>query len=159
LASNHKSNLDPIILGVASPRHLNFMAKRELFGRGFIPWLISRLGAFPVRRNTADLTAIKEAMRRLKNNKGLVLFPEGSRSENDTAQSVYPGIAFLALRAGVPVVPAFIRGSEEALPKGAEHLRPRRISVYFGAQITMERRMPYDQFTRKVMESIRHLSC
>ena len=112
-----------------------------------------------MRRNSADLTAIKEAMRRLKNNKGLVLFPEGSRSDADTSQSVYPGIAFLAFKAGVPVVPAFIKGSDQALPKGAKHLRPNKISVYFGAQITMERRMPYDDFARKVMESIRHLSC
>ena len=159
LASNHASFLDPIILGVACPRLLNFMAKHDLFGRRFLSWLISKLGAFPVRRNSADLSAIKEAINRLNNAGGLVLFPEGSRSADEKSQEVYPGIAFLALKAGVPVVPAFIKGSSCALPKGSRFIRPKKISVFFGEQISMERRMPYDDFAKRVMESIRHLSC
>ena len=159
LASNHISYLDPIVLGVACPRPLNFMAKHDLFGRIFLSRLISKLGAFPVRRNSADLFAIKEAIHRLGNSGGLVLFPEGSRRVSEISPGVQPGIAFLALKAGVPVVPAFIKGSDLALPRGSRLIHPKKISVFFGEQITMERRMPYDDFAKQVMESIRHLSC
>jgi 1-acyl-sn-glycerol-3-phosphate acyltransferase len=58
----------------------------------------------------------------------------------------------------VPVVPAFIRGTDKALPKGARFIKPQRVSVYFGKQIFIERRMPYQDIARRVMEEIRRLA-
>jgi len=75
LASNHVSYLDPIVLGAISPRKLNFMAKEELFCHPLISWFLSRVGAFPVKRDSADLSALKYALRRLREGKALILFP------------------------------------------------------------------------------------
>ena len=159
LASNHVSNLDPIALGAACPRKLNFMARHDLFYNAWFCWLISTLGAFPVKRESYDLSALKEAMQRLKNGKALLLFPEGSRRINGLSTQAQPGIGFLAAKLGVPVIPAFIRGTEIALPKGAKFIRTKKISVYFGKQVSIERRLPYQDIAKTIMENIRHLSC
>jgi 1-acyl-sn-glycerol-3-phosphate acyltransferase len=159
LASNHLSYLDPVALGVACPRKLNFMAKEELFVNPFFSWFVSTLGAFPVKRDSADLSALKEAIRRLNKGMVLVLFPEGSRRFDGVSSEPQSGIGFLAVKLNVPVIPAFIKGTEVALPKGAKFIKPAEISVQFGKQILIERRMPYQDIARLIMEKIRHLAC
>jgi len=159
LASNHISYLDPIALGIACPRKLNFMARHDLFSNYLFSKWLSCVGVFPVKRNSADLSALKEAMRRLKNGAGLVLFPEGSRGFEGDSNQPQPGIGFLAAKLNVPVVPAFVKGSQEALPRGAKFIKPVEVSVYFGKQIIIERRMPYQDIAGLIMENIRHLSC
>lgn len=160
LASNHTSYLDPIVLSSACPRKLNFMARHDLFYNPLFSWLISKVGAFPVKRDSPDLSALKEAMRRLKNGNGLLLFPEGTRQVNGVSLSEpQPGIGFLAAKVNVPVIPAFVKGSVKALPKGAKCIRPGKISVYFGKQIYIERRLPYQDIAKRIMENIRHISC
>jgi len=158
LASNHVSYLDPIVLGATCPRRLNFMARDDLFCNPLFSWLISKLGAFPIKRNSVDFSAIKKAMRRLEYGESLLLFPEGSRSFEGLSLQPQPGIGFLGAKLNVPVVPAFIRGTDKALPKGARFIKPQRVSVYFGKQIFIERRMPYQDIARRVMEEIRHLA-
>lgn len=159
LASNHVSYLDPIVLGAACPRKLNFMARHDLFFNPLFSWLLSTLGTFPVKRNSADLSALKEAMRRLKDGRALVLFPEGTRRVNSASGVAQPGIGFLAAKVKVPVIPVFIRGTERALPKGAKLIRPNKILVYFGKQIFIERRLPYQDIAQEIIEDIRRLSC
>lgn len=159
LASNHVSNLDPIALGCASFRALDFMAKQELFSVPVFGRLISLVRAFPVKRNNADLSAMKEAMRRIRAGAGLVLFPEGTRKISEAASEIQSGVGFLAAKLGVPVVPAFIKGTDAALPKGAKFIKPAQISVYFGRQIFVERSVPYQDSAQRIMDSIRHLSC
>jgi 1-acyl-sn-glycerol-3-phosphate acyltransferase len=160
LASNHISYLDPMVLGVACPRLLNFMAKQDLFRNPLFSWLISTVGSFPVKRESVDISALKEAMQRLRNGKALLLFPEGRRGEADAVTSQpQGGVGFLAAKLNVAVVPAFIKGTEKALPKGAKFIRPSKISVYFGKQIQIERGMPYQDIAKLIMAKIRHLSC
>jgi 1-acyl-sn-glycerol-3-phosphate acyltransferase len=90
---------------------------------------------------------------------GLLLFPEGTRQSQGEALPAQAGIGFLAAKLDCPVIPAFIKGSEEALPKGAKFIRPAKISVCFGQQIFIERRMPYQEIAQLIMARIRHLSC
>lgn len=159
LASNHASFLDPIVLGVASPRKLNFMAKNDLFRNPLLSRLISNVGAFPVKRHSADLSALKEAIKRVKSGNALVLFPAGTRQVEGLADEVEPGIGFLAAKLNVPVIPAFIIGTDKAFPKNAKFIRPHKVCVYFGKEIPIERRMPYQGIAQQIMENIRHLSC
>lgn len=159
LASNHVSYLDPVAVGVACPRKLNFMAKDDLFINPWSSRFFSDLGVFAVKRDSADLSALKDAMRRLNNGEALVIFPEGSRSVNGKFFQPQAGIGFLAAKLNVPVIPAFVKGTERALPKGAKFLKPAKISVCFGKEIPIERRMPYQDIARSIMENIRHLSC
>jgi len=157
LASNHVSYLDPVAVGIACPRRLNFMARHDLFFNHWFSWFISKVGAFPVKRDSADLSALKEAMRRIRNGEPLVLFPEGSRRFNGTSAEPQAGIGFLAMKLNVPVVPALIKGTETALPKGAKFIRPAKVSVYFGKQILIERGLSYQAVAQTIMESIKIL--
>lgn len=159
LASNHVSYLDPIAVGVACQRKLNYMAKEELFCNPLFSRLLSRIGVFPVKRDSADLSALKEAMRRVRIGGALVLFPEGSRRFDGASHEPYSGIGFLAAKLNVPVIPAFVKGTEKALPAGAKFIRLTNISVCFGKQISIERRMPYQDIAGHIMDNIRHLSC
>lgn len=157
MAGNHVSLLDPIIIGVACPRKLNFMAKNDLFRVPFFSSIIRKLGAFPVKRNRMDTFALKEALRRLNAGNALVLFPEGRRSVgNDTLIPPRAGVGFLVSRVNIPIIPAFISGTEKALPKGAKFFRPVRINVHFGNQIYIKRDTPYQDIAFTIMKSIRN---
>ncbi|MBM3255238.1 MAG: 1-acyl-sn-glycerol-3-phosphate acyltransferase [Candidatus Omnitrophica bacterium] len=160
LACNHTSYLDPLALGAASRRPLNFMARDSLFRIPLFGSLIAAVDAFPVKRDSADKSALKEAMRRVRRGGALALFPEGTRqdskAEPDKPQA---GIGFLAAKLAVPVIPAFISGTEKALPKHAKVIRRERISVSFGKQISIEGRMPYEDIAMRIMDDIRHLAC
>lgn len=160
LASNHTSYLDPLVLGSACRRKLNFMARDNLFSNPIFSSILSAVGAFPVKRNSADLGALKEAMRRLKKGLPLTLFPEGSRQGGGVfSKDPQPGIGFLAAKLEIPVVPAFIKGTQAALPRGAKFIRRAKISVYFGKQINIERRLPYQDIALAIMKGIEDLSC
>jgi 1-acyl-sn-glycerol-3-phosphate acyltransferase len=158
LASNHISYLDPLVLGFACPRNLNFMAKEELFKNPLFGRAIRSVGAFPVKRKTADMSAIKEAVRRLRSGKGLVLFPEGGRGDGLELQKPEAGVGFIAAKSQVPVIPAFIKGTEQALPKGSKSMRHAQVSVIFGKQVSVERKMPYQDAAQLIMDNIRHLA-
>ncbi|OGX22351.1 MAG: hypothetical protein A3K54_00945 [Omnitrophica WOR_2 bacterium RBG_13_44_8] len=159
LASNHTSYLDPVVFGAICPRKLNFMSKEELFCNPLVSWFLSQVGAFPVKRDSADLSALKYALHCLKKGEALILFPEGSRRFDGASRDPYAGIGFLTAKSDVPVIPAFIDGTERALPQGAKFIRPAKIRVSFGKQISIERRVPYQDVAKRIMEHIRHLSC
>jgi 1-acyl-sn-glycerol-3-phosphate acyltransferase len=158
LASNHLSYLDPVVLGVASPRKLNFMAKRDLFTNRLFSAFIGALGAIPLKRNHADLSALRGGLQLLKEGTALVLFPQGTRREPSKA---YPGVGFLAVNAGVPIIPARIQGTETAMPKGRRFIRPAKVKICFGEPIFVERRCKpdYIEIAQKVMSRIRNLKC
>jgi 1-acyl-sn-glycerol-3-phosphate acyltransferase len=107
VASNHFSGWDPPVVGVATPRQVHFMAKRELFAKPFVSWVLRSVRAFPVDRTSNDIGAVKEALRRLKAGHVVGIFFEGTRHADTKA--VMGGAAFLAQRAAVPIVPAAIR--------------------------------------------------
>ncbi len=158
LASNHLSYLDPAVLAIACPREVNFMAKKELFNIPLLANLISALGAFAVKRNTADISALKEAMKRVNAGNGLLVFPEGSRKEGAADLEPQAGVGFLAAKINAKVIPAFISGTDIALPKGAKFIKPAKVSVTFGKQIYIERGLPYKEIAQKIMHGIRLLS-
>ncbi len=132
IAGNHISYLDPLVLGVAVFRPLNYMARDTLFRNRVFAWILRHVNVFPLKRNSADFGAIKEALKRLKKGEGLVLFPEGTRSADGTITEGLEGVGFLARKSGVPVIPAFIDGTQKAMPKGSKGIRPARLKVVFG---------------------------
>ncbi|MHB1016820.1 MAG: lysophospholipid acyltransferase family protein [Coriobacteriia bacterium] len=138
LAGNHASYLDPVLLWCKSPRPVHFMAKSELFGKGFIGWLIPRLWAFPVNRGEPDRTAIVTATELLRAGELVGVFPEGSRRGADVDDAVgeaHGGAAFIALRAGVPIVPVAFVGTDRAMPRGARLPRLVRVTIHVGEPI------------------------
>jgi len=135
IASNHASYLDPIFVGIGTSRVLHFMARESLFENFFFSTLIRLVHTFPIKRNFQDVGAMREAISRLKKGKALLIFPEATRTRDGNLQSAKAGISYLAYAAGVPVVPAYIKGSYEVLPKGARSIRPAPVRVYFGAPL------------------------
>lgn len=106
VACNHVSAWDPPVVGVAINRKLEFMAKRELFRKPFPAAILRGLRAFPVDRESNDLGAIKEALRRLQQGRAIGVFIEGTR--NAAAGTAFDGAAFLAARSGARLLPAAI---------------------------------------------------
>lgn len=111
VCSNHMSWWDPVLVASLTPRVIHFMAKKELFRIPIIGRIFGWLNAFPVDRGKADIRAIKESLKLLKEGEVLGVFPEGTRnhSSNELAQ-LHGGAAMLALRGEVPIVPMVIRG-------------------------------------------------
>jgi 1-acyl-sn-glycerol-3-phosphate acyltransferase len=159
LATNHASNADPLVIGSACPKPLHFMAKIELFSDPFGAWILKAVHAFPVKRGTGDIHAIREAIRRVRAGGGLLIFPEGGRSVDGKIGAGQEGIGFLAMKLNVPIVPAYISGTDKVLPKGTSRVSAGRVTVRFGKQILVERRMPYQAVADRIMEEIRRLSC
>lgn len=165
LASNHVSHLDPPGLAVASPRVLYFMARHDLFNNRAFGSLIRALNAFPVKRGGIDPGAFKEAVKRLKNGQVLLIFPEGKRSLTGKLGQAHPGIGFLSIAADVPVLPAYIKGTREALPVGARFIKPKQVSVYFGRIIepkkltfSSNKKEAYEQLANYVLSEIKRLN-
>lgn len=132
LASNHVSHLDPPAVATASPRMLHFMARHTLFDNWWFRVVIGRCGLIPVKRDEADIGAMKTAIRFLKSGEAVFLFPEGTRSETGEMNEAQPGIGYLSLMGGAPILPAYVEGTDKALPKGAKRITRGRISVYIG---------------------------
>ena len=164
LAANHASFVDPPALGCAIPhRVVRFMARDTLFKKGFWGWYIRGLAAVPISRDRGDVGALKRCIQTLRRGDCVGFFPEGTRTRDGQMAPFKGGIGFLIMNAGVPVVPCYIEGSYEALPRGVLLPRPRKIIVHFGRPILPEEyqqfgkgREAYDQIaalvTRRILE-------
>jgi 1-acyl-sn-glycerol-3-phosphate acyltransferase len=135
LAPVHRSNMDTPIASCVTRRRMRFMGKDSLWKGGPISWLLSSLGGFPVARGTADREALHRCIAVLEAGEPLVLFPEGERKSGPTVQPLFDGAAYVALKAGVPIVPVGIGGSEAVMPKGAKFIHPKKVHVIVGAPI------------------------
>ncbi len=110
IASNHVSNNDPPVVGITFKGKYTFMAKEELFHMNPIfTWLITKLGAFPVKRGAKDTSAIDRALESLKEGRIFVIFPEGTRSKDGTLGRAKSGVTLIAAQAKVPVVPVYVK--------------------------------------------------
>ena len=129
LAVIHKSNFDPIIIGITSPRQLSFMAKAELFENKIFGGLIKKLGAFPIHRGSGDVAALKTAFKILDSERTMLIFPEGGRVKKGEKRRAKTGVAMIAQKKCVPVVPVFIDGDYKWMGK---------ITVIYGNPISFE---------------------
>lgn len=161
IASNHISNFDPwpLALGVFPGRYVRFMAKRELF-REPLGTLMRWLGAFPIDRGSPDRAALATAVELARSGHVLIMFPEGTRrrkglKKKHTAQA-HSGAARIALRAGVPLVPAAVAGTERL-----SRLRPLRVAygdpLELGDLEGMSRRDAAELATVRLMAAIDEL--
>jgi 1-acyl-sn-glycerol-3-phosphate acyltransferase len=157
IAANHASFLDAIILGVISPREVNFFAKGTLFKKFFTRNIVKNFGAVPVRRDNSTISmTLRKGVRIIKEGKGVVIFPEGTRSLNGYLQKGKPGIGFLAVKSGAPVIPVRIKGSYEALRRGAKFIKINKIKVIIGKRLTFKEKN-YQEISKKVMLHIKNM--
>lgn len=115
--SNHISYWDPVVIGCVLPRRINFIAKAELFNIPVFGRIITRLGAFPVRRDNPNPAAIRRALELLKAGEMIGIFPEGTRSRTNELMAPHQGAAMLALKGGVPILPIAVSGTRGVFGK------------------------------------------
>lgn len=158
IAANHISLWDPPLVGTAVFRPLHFMAKEELFANGILRFIITALKAFPVKRGTADRSAIRKALALLAQGELLGLFPEGTRSKTGELGNPEAGVAMIALKANVPIIPAAIIGTNKVF--GKEALLP-RFTICFGEPVYPDARPEYREdmslLSAKIMQEIARL--
>ncbi|MEO6876659.1 MAG: lysophospholipid acyltransferase family protein [Opitutaceae bacterium] len=136
IAANHASFLDPPLIGAQVQRQIAFFARKSLWKPGFAAWWLDAVGTIPVDRDGGqDVSAIKRVLRALKDDWGLILFPEGTRSPDGQLQTPKAGVGLICCRAQVPVIPARIFGSYEAYGKGRGLRLGTPVSIVFGAPI------------------------
>lgn len=107
LSCNHQSMVDVVIIALISPRNYKFMAKDSLFKNKFVSWFLTSLGAYPVSRGKADIIAVKNTLKFLKEERAICLFPEGTRMKQDEMGELKDGIALFASKTSSPIVPAY----------------------------------------------------
>lgn len=129
IAYNHRSNWDPVIAGLTAKRHMSFMAKEELFKNPVFGGLIKALGAFPVHRGKGDVGAVKSSINILSKGRVMLMFPEGHRIKNGKKVKAKPGVALIAQKAQVPVIPANISG---------EYRWMHKITVTYGEPVMLD---------------------
>ena len=133
LVCNHQSFLDPIFCGIYVKRPLWFMARDSLFSNPFFGRLIRSVHAIPVRRGEADLTAMKAIIAKLRENEGVCLFPEATRTTDGKIADVKAGFRLLSRKANAAIVPVLVDGAFECWPRHQK--KPKlfsRISVWYG---------------------------
>lgn len=129
VVANHPSDVDPILIGVALPRTVHFMADLVQFRRGFVGPIIERLAAFPIHKGEPDRAALERALGLLAAGEVVVLFAEGDLYRRADPTAFHSGVAFLAVRSGAPVVPAAIVGAEGIWSDGRVHWPWVRVNV------------------------------
>jgi 1-acyl-sn-glycerol-3-phosphate acyltransferase len=132
LSPVHRSNIDTPLAACVTKRKMWFMGKKEMWKIAPLGKVFSALGAFPVNRGTADREALRTCITVLKNGEPLVLFPEGTRRSGPVVENLFDGAAYVATKAGVPIIPVGIGGSEGAMPKGAKFIRPVKVHMVVG---------------------------
>ncbi|MYA18870.1 MAG: 1-acyl-sn-glycerol-3-phosphate acyltransferase [Chloroflexi bacterium] len=119
VVANHLSNFDPVLVAACSPRQVRTMAKREMFETPLVGWTVWAYGAFPVRRHSADMGALRVGRNHLLAGRAVLVFPEGTRAPERALIPALPGSAMLALLGDAPVVPVAVNGTEALSGPGA----------------------------------------
>jgi 1-acyl-sn-glycerol-3-phosphate acyltransferase len=159
ITCNHLNNADSPILTEAIPREVAWLTKAEWFSTPGIGWMFKAGGMIPVRREAADLHALREAQEALKQGRALGMFPEGHRSRTGSLQKGEPGSALIALRSGAPILPVAIWGTENVKLPRDMFLRKTHAHVTFGKPYELPRvkrigREEVAQGTEAIMKAI-----
>ncbi len=159
IACNHISYLDPPLLGLAVGKELYYLAKEGLFEEvnKLFTWLIVAYNAIPLKKKGVDLKAIKQVLHLLKKGEVLVLFPEGTRSKSGHLLPPKPGLGFIAWRAGMTVIPTYIKGTNARI--GNILLGREKITVTFGKPYDpRQSERDYAAISKAIMKKIEELS-
>ncbi len=154
-ASNHISYLDPVVVGVASFRKLIFLAKEELFKPSSFSALLHLLSCLPLKRSGFDISALKQSLAVLKRGLPIAIFPQGTRSREESR--IHSGVGFLSLKSGVPVVPVKVCNTDKALPPGRIFPCFCKIKVLIGRPYFADKSMSYEDIAKEIFKRISSL--
>jgi len=137
LAPIHRSNIDTVVVCAVTRRRMRYMGKDTMWKYRFSAWFFSSMGGIPVKRDVADREAMRLSLEIAGGAEPIVMFPEGTRRTGPVLrpEDMHDGPAYIACKAGIPIVPVGIAGSEDAMARGAKFLRPVKIAIDVGAPI------------------------
>jgi glycerol-3-phosphate dehydrogenase (NAD(P)+) len=130
LAANHRSFLDPFVIGALTTRPIYYVAKRELFRPRWRAWLLNSLGAFPIDRGASDEQAIATAREILRRGDCVLIFPEGTRVRPGPLGAPRRGVGRLALETDAAIIPLAVLGTEGV--RRGWRIRPRKVTIRCG---------------------------
>jgi len=153
LISNHQSYLDPVLCGMRVSKQLCFLARDSLFANRFFGSVIRSVNTIPVKRGSADVSAMRKIISRLREGYSVCLFPEGTRTSDGRVADFRPGFGLLSRRSGAPIVPMVIDGAFECWPRNKKFFSPWcEIDVCYGKCISADE---VDKMSdRKLAESL-----
>ncbi len=154
IASNHISNWDPVILGLACSREVYFLAKQGLFRNRLFTYVLRQLNVIPLNRDGSDTRALRRAIEVLKDGGALALFPEGTRSKTGKLGRAKSGTGYVAHTSGATVIPALISGSDRMW---RSFVNRGELGVSFGKPVPVEGAATSDTYrdvTVRVMDAI-----
>ena len=157
ICANHQSFLDPVLIGCAFQRKVNYLARESLFRFPLGP-LIQMLDAIPLDRDGLGLSGLKETLRRLRRGEPVLIFPEGTRSHDGEMGPLLPGVCALARRGRAPILPVGIAGTFDAWPRRQWLPSPTVVEVHVGEPIPHEWLVEQDDQTllHELDQRIRH---
>ena len=160
VAANHASFLDIPLLGCAIPRRVVFLGRANLFPNRLLSWIFQSLGWIPLKTHRLDRKAFGAALDHLKAGTPVVIFPEGTRTEDGHLQPGRPGIGYLVEESQCQVIPAYISGTFKVLPMNAKWPKLFPVTVSFGKSIcfprsgTPNKKQVYEKIGQSVMEHV-----
>lgn len=155
LAPVHRSNVDTVFVSTITRRRMRFMGKDSMWKIRFFGAIWTALGAFPVRRGSADREALRRCIEVIEQGEPVVIYPEGTRQTGPEVQPLFEGAAYIATRTGVPIIPVGIGGSEKAMHKGSKLLYTVKVHIVLGPPLLPE--VP-DEGKRASRRSVRELT-
>jgi len=149
-AVNHSSALDIPVLYASLPFQFRIIFKKELLSYPFVGWHLKRSGQICINQQNpaASISTMRSGLKTLKSGMPLVIFPEGGRTPDGNLAPFMPGAFFLAIKAGVPVVPVALVGMYELLPMNTYHIQSRRLEMRVGEPI------PTTEYTLRTMDQL-----
>lgn len=150
LVCNHISGMDPVVIQVRCTRLISWMMAAEYFNRPQLNWIYRSIQCIPVQRSGKDLAATRAALRMLEAGYVVGLFPEGKIAPRGDVLPFQAGVSMLALKAGVPVIPAYIDGSMYDMEMVEAFVNPARGLLAFGPPIALD----YSDTSREAMERV-----
>jgi 1-acyl-sn-glycerol-3-phosphate acyltransferase len=154
LAPVHRSNVDFALTSLVTERPMRYMGKDSIWKSKPLGRFVSMLGAFPVHRGSADRDALQACTDIVNGGSPLVMFPEGTRCSGPVIEDLFDGTAFVAAKAGVPIIPMGIGGSEAMMPKGARFLHPSRLVLVIGDPIPAPARTEQGRMPRSAVSAL-----
>jgi 1-acyl-sn-glycerol-3-phosphate acyltransferase len=161
VASNHQSFLDPPLIGNLYKDEMVYLARKTLF-TGITRWLYTQWNAIPVDQDRPDMASLKTIIRKLKEGRRVLVFPEGERTSDGQLGEAAPGIGLIAVKSGAVIQPVRITGAREALPRGSSRIRFVRITVSVGPPIRLtpeelkaaKGKEDYERVAKRIMAAI-----
>ena len=140
LAANHSSYLDPLLLGASTNHFLHFIVRDKLLNFPVVGWVLKRCCTIPIKRHGNNIGAIKDAVRVLKKGNVLAMFPEGTRTKDRKLKRAKSGVGMIVSMAKAPVVPVYIKGTFDALPRRLRTLKRLPVQIHIGKPIDFSKK-------------------